>query len=145
MGGYKSRSLSGMLKRNLTIRENMYKFESKSSKCNKTIIAIANEGDSLYEMYDNLRKLRIRPVETQIMYALYKYGPLAVNINGDFFATYGGGILRHQSCSSSKRTNHVVVIVGYTVETSLPGVNETVWVLRNSQNSDEGESAKGFH
>lgn len=68
------------------------------------------------------------PTTEEMKKAIYKYGPIAVDVNGNF-GSYSGGI--YQNCRGGQ-TNHMVVIEGWNDD-------EGYWIMRNSWGREWGE------
>jgi len=73
--------------------------------------------------------------QTGLMYALHKYGAIAVEVDARAWYQYQRGIIRHH-CEDF--TNHAVLLVGYGTEI-MPTGSIDYWIVRNSWGPEWGE------
>lgn len=87
------------------------------------------------------KHVRVSGTETQIKYALNKYGPIAVNMIGNGLFNYSPGsplLDNGDDCSRIKAfSNYAAVVVGYGQSAALG----KYWIMRNSMGDQFGESA----
>jgi C1A family cysteine protease len=71
------------------------------------------------------------PVEKDLAYNIYHYGPIpvAVDSTGHAFELYHNGIIRKNQCGTD--VDHAVLVVGYTPE---------YWIVKNSWGTSWGQS-----
>jgi C1A family cysteine protease len=76
-----------------------------------------------------------RPTTEQIKAAIFHYGPVTVDVNGGF-GSYGSGV--YTGCGSTG-TNHMVVLDGWTDDSTYAQNGGGYWHMRNSWGTGWGE------
>jgi cathepsin F len=74
--------------------------------------------------------------EEDIKAMLYRYGPLAITINGRILQYYSGGIINVPYASCPYAPNHGVLLIGYG--TTPRGLD--YWIVRNTYGTSWGEN-----
>ncbi|KAJ8726654.1 hypothetical protein PYW07_001352 [Mythimna separata] len=64
---------------------------------------------------------------------LYTNGPISVGVKASNFASYLGGVMMDQECSTGS-VNHAVLLVGYGTDNGVP-----YWLIKNSWDVSFGE------
>ncbi|KAM4018160.1 cathepsin W-like isoform 1-T1 [Anomaloglossus baeobatrachus] len=117
------KALKWVMKNGL-VSEKLYPYKAVAQKCKKI-----NSVKTTIKSYKPLPKN-----EEAMAHFVKVNGTVIVRVNSTGLKHYKGGVIHPTSCDP-KKTNHGVVIVGYS-----KGVKDPYWIIKNSWGDNWGES-----
>lgn len=105
-------------------------YQNNNSRCKSGVEPLQKIVDWRY-----VGSSRSQPTTDQIKQAIWHYGPITVDVNGNF-GRYSSGI--YDSCGSTA-INHMVVLEGWTDDPKYEANGGGYWHMRNSWGRSWGE------